>query len=329
MSKKNKPSKQCGTVKILWIIPFVGVIAFVLFFLLLIASIIFADDILLTCLSIIFCVISVLMILTFNQRIDYTPKGFLYQNLFRHKHYYTYSQITKIRYSKDIKIYIGRKIILIDSMAVNGKKFARIASQYSNVKFTTDSQSKLFNGKVANPGEFIFVYIVIALIPICLLIFNLYEFHETELSELTAENYIISDYYFDNEDDESKCIKLKFENNKKTFYSWYTDNIFSKYESFQNDADNKKEFTVFYSQNDKTSNGECEIYQLSCDKSIYIDIEDYNENIRELRKTLIFISSGSLLFWILYVIVSSYVMCNAEKYPRLIKLFVKETHLLK
>lgn len=50
-------------------------------------------------------------------------------------------------------------------------------------------------------------------------------------------------------------------------------------------------------------------------------------NMREELKTPLIIFGVIALLWAVYVAVSVYVMCNAEKYPRLIRVFVKLGYL--
>ena len=75
---------------------------------------------------------------------------------------------------QDVTIHVGHRIILIDQMAGNGKKFAHIARMHApDAEFLTPEQAKLFGGNVYNPGEFVFIFILIGLIPVAAALFLL------------------------------------------------------------------------------------------------------------------------------------------------------------
>ena len=67
------------------------------------------------------------LLLTANWKITYDAVGFTYRNYFRQVRYYHYSEITKICRKNDSYIYIGRKRITIDTMALGGTHFLEIA----------------------------------------------------------------------------------------------------------------------------------------------------------------------------------------------------------
>ena len=46
----------------------------------------------------VFVVLGVILVLTVNQRVDYTDKDFTYRDMLRITHRYEYSQVKKIRY---------------------------------------------------------------------------------------------------------------------------------------------------------------------------------------------------------------------------------------
>lgn len=108
----------------------------------------------------------------FNQRIYYSSDKFVSSNLWGVKRTYSYGDITGIMgYGRntDVKIYIGDKKIAIDRMAVGKKEFIEFALKrhrelkHKNIPLLRAAKKKdLFNGNIANPGEFIAVYIIIA-----------------------------------------------------------------------------------------------------------------------------------------------------------------------
>lgn len=273
---------------------------------------------------------SLFMLLTNNQKIEYSPQGFTYMDMFRVTHKYDYSQVKKIRYSKDVFINVGHRIILIDSMTYNGKKFARVAMKYSkNAKIITHSNTRLFNGNVHNPEEFIFVYILISLIPVAFLISSLFGFKEIKLQNLEVSSSTISEFSFDKSDEDSERISIAFKDCEGTFFSRYIDENSAEYYKFQEDFKKGKIFDGYYLSDDTDSDGLIKIYQLSCGEEIYILLKNINEDNCETKISLLIIFGIILCIWLLYIIISTYVMCNADKYPKLIKIFVKSDYIVK
>ena len=62
----------------------------------------------------VFAVLGVILVLTVNQRVDYTDKDFTYRDMLRITHRYEYSQVKKIRYGGNLIITVGKRLILID-----------------------------------------------------------------------------------------------------------------------------------------------------------------------------------------------------------------------
>lgn len=71
-----------------------------------------------------------------------------------------------------------------------------------------------------------------------------------------------------------------------------------------------------------------EIVSLSKGESVYISLEDVKDLHERLRPVSYF-ALGIAGVWLLYVVVSWYVMYNAERFPRLIKFFVKPEYINK
>lgn len=61
----------------------------------------------------------------------------------------------------------------------------------------------------------------------------------------------------------------------------------------------------------------------------YVSLDDVNSVNIENRKTSFILSGISFTFAILYVVASTYIMSNADRYPRLVKLFVKEDYIIR
>ena len=58
----------------------------------------------------VFVVLGVILVLTVNQRVDYTDKDFTYRDMLRITHRYEYSQVKKIRYGENLIRNIGTSL---------------------------------------------------------------------------------------------------------------------------------------------------------------------------------------------------------------------------
>ena len=320
--------KQCGTVTMNPIVSVIGAICLIGFGIILGISIYSGAGIFVYAFWGLFLLLSLFMLLTVNQKIDYTSEDFIYRDMFRIRHRYDYTQIRKIKYGKDVVIHVGHRIILIDSMAADGTKFARIAGQYApQAKFTTDLDSKLFNGNISSPGEFVFVYVLMALLPVCLSIFIIVITKEVRLSDLNKLSAVISSYGFDMHENSSDRLSVRIDGNEKNFVIWNMTEYSEAYAGFAEDAAQNRVFDIYYPKDDEKEDV-VRIYQMQCGDKIYISVEDENKDNRETRTVGLIISFVLLLAWLLYVAVSSYVMRNAERFPNLIKLFVKPGYII-
>ena len=83
-------------------------------------------------------------------------------------------------------------------------------------------------------------------------------------------------------------------------------------------------------RNDNFSNDEeTDIRLFSCGNTCYVSLDDVNSVNIENRKTSFVLSGIFFAFAILYVVASTYIMSNADRYPRLVKLFVKEDYIIR
>lgn len=123
----------------------------------------------------VFAVLGVILVLTVNQRVDYTDKDFTYRDMLRITHRYEYSQVKKIRYGGNLIITVGKRLILIDENASNIDGFAKELIQHSeNAEVINSEKSKLFRGNIRHPGGFILVDIIVMAAPVFLLVVALF-----------------------------------------------------------------------------------------------------------------------------------------------------------
>lgn len=330
MNNESYNKKQCGTVRINVIVPFIGIIGSLFFGIVLILSFFNRAEFLTILIFGIFLLLSLIMTLTANQKIDYTPLGFYYRDMFRITHEYNYSQIKKISYGKDSFITVGYRIILIDSMAANSRKFVRIAMQYSrNAEIKTESQSKLFNGNIKSPGEFIFIWFLFIAAILAFMFWGIYVTRPVKMEDLSSYSDTIASYKFDSENDEGhKRLIIKLASHPETFFTWELDDASANYENLEKDVSDKNTIKLCFLQKDLKEE-KTRIYMLSSNENTYITLDKTNANNKELRFVFIVFTAISLTIWIIYIIASVYVMNHAEKYPKAIKWFVKPSYIIK
>lgn len=327
VDRNNKGNKQCGSVTLSPIIAVVGAVCLLFFLALLIISAATGERGGTLVICGIFCLLGFFMVLTVNWRIDYTPEGFVYRDMLRISHRYSYSQIKRIRYSNDMILFLERRIILVDSMAENGGKFVRIAAQYSKASFIDDSHSKLFGGNVANPGEFIFIYLLISLLPVALGIFIMYQFRDISTEELETVRGQISEYFFDEYREDGSRMILVAEGCEQGFYTWQITPDTAEYAAFTEDVQQGECFELSYLPGDVTGDRVARLYRLSGSWE-YISLEEYNISAKTERQTGLLLCGVILGVWLLYIAVSSYIMCHGDKYPRLLRLFVRPEYIV-
>ena len=329
MKPKDYNKKQCGTVKMNALVPVIGTIGSLFFGIVLVLTILNNAGFLCYVIFGALFILSIGMILTINQKIDYTPQEFIYRDILRISHKYNYTEVKKIRYSKDVWLKVRHRTILIDSMCIEGHKFARIAMQYSsNADIITDEKVKLWNGNIKNPGEFVFIYIFSAVALVIFCIWGVFSFKDIHINDFTIISGTITDCKFDKHEDGDDRLTILLSDKENTFYTWKIKENSDVYSKLKDDIEHNKAFDIFIVEKELEYDA-TQIYSMECDGSIYIplDLDAINKHNRETRMVFIIFTGICFLALILYIVISSYVMCHADKYPKAIKLFVKDGYI--
>ena len=104
-----------------------------------------------------------------NCRITFTDTEFTVKNFLGFKRTYTYTQIVKFRHTPNHDwVYIGRRRVLVDALAMNGVEFLAHARKRYRIHTGGKSIPKadrpkwdIFKGNVSSPGELIFAFLLI------------------------------------------------------------------------------------------------------------------------------------------------------------------------
>lgn len=311
-------------------VPLLGIVDFLLFFILFLIALYQSAGIPTLVGLGLFCLLGLVLILTVNQKITYTPENFTYRDMLRISHTYSYSQIKKIRCGKDVIIHVGHRIILIDQMAGNGKKFAHIARMHApDAEFLTPEQAKLFGGNVYNPGEFIFIFILVGLMPVAAALFLLHTDRAISPEELRQETCTVTSYQFTENEDGDKRLELELPGYTAAFYTWKIQPDSKAFAQLEQEIAENTAFTVSYlPEKEKDSDTLIAVVQLESADRVYLSMNDYNQNSIETRNEMLLFAGGMEILWLLFILTFSYVVRHADKHPKLVKLFVKQDYLV-
>ena len=249
--------------------------------------------------------------------------------MLRITHRYEYSQVKKIRYGENLIITVGKRLILIDENASNIDGFAKELIQHSeNAEVINSGKSKLFRGNIRHPGGFILVDIIVMAAPVFLLVVALFANPDIMPDEITIYTGRITEYHFDKSDNSDRFIITVSDRagEKRTFATGFIEDNSQEYKDIEINIAKNREFEIGYI--DKENDEETDIRLFSCGNTRYVSLDDVNSVNDENRKTLFVLSGVYFAFAILYVAASTYIMSNADRYPRLIKLFVQEDHII-
>ena len=214
-------------------------------------------------------------------------------------------------------------------MAGNGKKFAHIARMHApDAEFLTPEQAKLFGGNVYNPGEFVFCFILVGLMPVAAALFLLHLDRAVSPKDLYQETCTVTSYQFTENDDGDKRLELELPGYTAAFYTWGIEPDSAKMAQIEQEIADKVTFTVSFPKNDQNKKDLIPIIQLESADHVYLSLADYNHDTLKARNELILLSGGFEVLWLLFVLTFSYVVRHADKHPKLVRLFVKPSYLI-
>lgn len=325
--KKRNPRKrhiQTGTVTISIIAPMIGGIGLILFMIPTILCLIQAEWGTAAVFGA-FDLLCIALLLTVNWRIDYNHEGFTYRNYFRISRHYTYDQITAVRRDKDSVIRIGHKRIRIDQMADHGEQFLNVVSRHAyNARYKAAKDAKLFRGNVRNPKEFIVLWGIMGAMIVGFGVIVIHGSPLLKLEELNFAETVLSG--LEERYDEGNTPILKLVQDKENYYILYRyDEVLTDYEGLKAEVEAGKPFRIYYEASETEDYVHYYVRQLECGETIYYSLAQHNKETYQVWALV----GGVVVLWALFVAVSWYVMSHADKYPRLVKLFVKPEYLVK
>lgn len=279
----------------------------------------------------IFVLLGLILIIAFiNCRIYYEPNQFTYKNFFGVKRIYKYNEITGIKYgTSDTIIYVGKKKILVDSMA-DSKDFLRLVnSKTRNNKNFNQVKEKLFNDNVHNPWEFIFGFSIVPIFAIVLMLIINISYKPTKLEDLNYITTQITDYkeVIDEDGDTNLSLSISGYSTNVTIYSYYK--LIENFSQFESAVSSGVEFNIYFDKSveDFESSGTGVDILSDIDGNIYISLDSTNARDKENLTTVNIMMSILLVFSIIFMLIAFYVISHADRFPRAIRWLVKEDYI--
>lgn len=326
--KKKKFIKKNGVVSISPIALVVGIICVIVFSIFTILSLISKSYGTAIGFSV-FVLLGLSLIVAFiNCRIYYEPNQFTYKNFFGLKRTYKYSEITGIKYgTSDTIIYVGKKKILMDSMA-DSKNFLRLVKSKTN-QSVKGVREKLFNDNVYNSGEFIFAYSIVPIFIIGVMIFLNILGKPLKLEDLNCITTKITSYNEYINDEGNTHLELSLEGYNPNFVIYFYQEDMENFSQFESAVSSEVEFNIYFDKSveDFENTGSGVAMLTDIDGNTYLSLDTTNARDKENLNIVNIMSSILLVSMIIFMLIAFYVMSHADRFPNAIKWFVKEDYL--
>ncbi len=169
-----------------------------------------------------------------------------------------------------------------------------------------NTRSRLFNGNVRSPGEFIFGWALILayIVGMWIFLMNL---------GLNKRDYVQAELVYEGSYCKEDCIVLTLSG--------------EEYKAWASLCDLDGLYALKVGERLLVITAKNELVSVQYKGKVLLSQDD-TENDDKEGKRLASLGLGiTAAAWLVYVAVSVYVMCNAERFPRLIKLFVKPSYL--
>lgn len=276
--------------------------------------------------------LSTLILAGRNSGIVYDVEHFTARNFLGIKHTYSYSDITAIQgHTKDIKLFVGRRVVRLDEMYVNRKQFlafaeAQYRKSHNGQSFMQKQKKDIFNGNVENAGEFIFVYCLLGIIVLGIIVTAWVSSRPTDPASLKYRDLRFVRMEVDRQPRGNDHLLLFAQGDEMPYrISSYMTTV-RQPEEFLDSVDSGDVFTVGYETYENADKPHYGVESLTgADGKVYLTPEDVCEKW-DLGDYLIFGSIG--LFFAAFVVLSIVVGRHPERFSkRFVRLFFKEGYI--
>lgn len=267
-----------------------------------------------------------------NCRISYDEDGFVSRNFFGIKRTVTYEQVTAIRENKnETFLYIGKRRILVDRIAVGGYEFIKLVKKKYRTLHggqylprVTKVKGDIFKGNIHDPGSFLFVYILVAVVMIGVLIFTVCHTYFSPSTANNTEEHGVSFVSCESGDGELILTPAKGRLYKIRFIEEPFDA-----EKIRALCDGEQTVTVYCEE--ITPDDEEAYYSVKAilqDGVYLLTFEQTNQWHRDEYGLLVVFAAGLCLLWGLFVAASIVVGRNPKKFSkRVIRAFFKNEYV--
>ncbi|MGN0455499.1 MAG: DUF6560 family protein [Acutalibacteraceae bacterium] len=277
----------------------------------------------------------VLVIAWKNCYITYDETGFTQKMFIGHKRYFTYDQITSCNgnfRNGDVNIYADGKRVFVDENAIGRGRFFELVRKkyrsYHNGKSIPVSKSRLdlFNGHIKNPGEFLFVYLLLFVIMIGLHIFIISGIFGVSLSEENTEQHILTFTGCEADGDDLQLFP-------SDGGDCYVINSYKEYvkdiDALKLNCDGKSEFVARTIRvTPKKQSPYYRVCKLSSGDRTYYNFDDANHFAKTNKFYIALLLLAIIMLWIAFVVISIIAGRNPKKHPRLVRMMFKKSYIL-
>ncbi len=263
-----------------------------------------------------------------NCRVTYDENGFTAKNIIGIKRQYRYSDITGIsKGRRDQYLYVGKRKILLDEIAIGKNEFLSFARKQYRISHSGQSipqtvKKDIFNGHIDNPGEFIFIYAMLAVISIgCTILCVVFL-----LSPLKEEDTMHKTVAFIS--CEQKEDELILDDGSEMIYRLRFSPEDIPIENILAVCNGETHLDVYVKEITPDDDpAYFDIKAIYHDEEAVFSFEDYNTLNREGAGTIILFFVGLNILWGAVIVVSIIVGRNPNKYRRVVYWFFKPNYV--
>lgn len=275
-----------------------------------------------------------LIVAYINCRITYDEHGFTVKNFFGITRGYTYDEITWYKGTRDIKLYVGGRVVRIDEMAVGKTEFLCYAEAcymrtHGGRRLPTESPDgkksfDLFNGNVENAGEFILAYAILVGFVLFMFGFVIYDSRPMEAEDLSYSAIQVEQYAVEDDD-----LWLYAEGEELPFEIWGYATALEDVDTFLRLCETGTAFTVGYVSYPNADEPYHKLHCVEDDKgTVHLTMEAaYREEMKNTKEMALFMGLMSLLI-VLFIAASIYVGRHPERFsPKIVYMFFKKEYI--
>lgn len=269
-----------------------------------------------------------------NCRIQYDDNEFTVKNFWGIKHTYSYRDITGIYgKKKDVKLFLGKRMVRIDELAVGKYQFLSFAKK----QYRKWNQGKsipvvlpkidIFKGNIENPGQILAVYFFILLLVAATLIVL---YTQVIINTIKAENLKYTSLIFHQCEMVDEDLKLCADGDSQYYHISDYENWIEDIDKFISLCNGQTEFEIGYKILEDKNDSYCEIVSMAVKEGIsFFTLDDVNQrHVEEGWKAFWFLA-GMGIIWCIFIVVSIYVGRNPQKFSlRFVSFFFKKDCIL-